>query len=175
MYLYMPSFRKNIDTLSNVTSISQGRIMRKFTVFAVALLSLNAFAADKSLTKSAKPPHIVVAKNGGAMSQFNVMSYDFSGRGMLLAKKTLTSIDWRTTHYPENLNEEVEICYTEPGRIEYALCRKIDPDSSGTTYAFNSFKFDMHARVTIRHSVKGGRDSGRSAGEDTVVINYRVE
>lgn len=149
--------------------------MKKLLFIAFALFSLNAVAADKSMTKTAKPPRIVVAKDGSAMSQFFVSSSDFSRRGQLLAKKTLTSIEWSTTYYPDNLNEEVEICYSQPGRIDPDLCRPITPNSSGRILDFNSFKFDMHARVTIRHSVKGGRDSGRSAGEDTVVINYRIE
>ena len=166
---------KNIDTLFSVISINQGRGMKKLTVIAVALLSFNALAADKVLIKTKKPPHIVVAKNGSAMSQFSVLSSDFSERGLLLAKKRLTSIDWSTTYYPDNLDEEVEICYNQPGRINHDLCQRIDPNSSGRILAFNAFKFDMHTRVTIRHSVKGGRNSGRSAGVDTVVINYRIE
>lgn len=149
--------------------------MKRFTAVIVALLSFNVFAADEHFIKTAKPPHIVVAKDGSAMSQFFVSSSDFSKRGQLLAKKTLTGIEWRTTYYPDNLFEEVEICYSQPGRIDPDLCRPITPNASGRISDFNSFKFDMHARITIRHSVKGGRDSGRSAGEDTVVINYRVE
>ncbi len=175
IYPYMPQVQKNIDSLVSVISINQGRIMKKFIVIAVALSSLYASAADKSLTKTAKPPHIVVAKNGSAMSQFFVSSSDFSERGLLQAKKRLTSIDWRTTHYPDNLSEEVQICYNQPGRINHDLCLPITPNASGRIMDFNSFKFDMHARVTIRHSVRGGRNSGRSAGEDTVVINYRIE
>lgn len=59
--------------------------MKKLTVIAVALLSFNALAADKVLIKTKKPPHIVVAKDGSAMSQFSVLSTDFSERGLLLA------------------------------------------------------------------------------------------
>ncbi|RRV09492.1 hypothetical protein EGJ27_06930 [Pseudomonas sp. v388] len=146
--------------------------MKIIIAIALVLVSVSGFAVEKSLTKSLKPGRIIVAKDGSAMAQFSVLSRDFSAPGLLVAKKTLTSVEWRTTHYPDNLNEEVEICYTEPGRIDHVLCEDISPNASGTTDKFNNFKFDMHARVTIRHSVKGGRNSGAPAGMDSVVINY---
>ena len=146
--------------------------MKKVIALALILVSANGFAADQSLSKTATPPRIVVAKDGSAMAQFWVHSRDFSAPGMLLAKKRLTSIEWQTTYYPDNLNEEVQICYTEPGRIDPALCRVIDKNSSGSTEVFNQLNFDKHARITIRHSVKGGRNSGAPAGSDSVIINY---
>lgn len=146
--------------------------MKKIIAIAFALASADSFAADRTITKSAKPYHIVVAKDGSALAQFTLLTSDFRERGLLGAKKRLTSIQYRTTHYPDNLKEEVEICYYEPGRTTHVACEDVSPNSSGVIYNFNQYKFDMHARVIIRHSVKGGRDSGRSAGEDTITINY---
>lgn len=146
--------------------------MKKIIAVVFAITSLNAFAADRTITKSVKPSRIVVAKEGGALAQFTLLSTDFRERGLLGAKKRLTSVEYRTTHYPDNWNEKVQICYSQPGRIEPQHCEDVAENSSGVIYNFNQYKFDMHARITIRHSVDGGKDSGKAAGEDTVVINY---
>lgn len=146
--------------------------MKKIIAIAIAVASVNVFAADRSLTKSVKPSRIVVAKDGVALAQFSVMSSDLRGRGLLLAKKQLTSLEYKTTYYPDNFNETVQICYHKPGRVEHEECIEVLPNSSGVIYEFNKYKFDMHARIIIRHSVKGGRDSGRAAGEDSITFNY---
>lgn len=146
--------------------------MKNVIAIALALMSVNSFAASGFIERSIKPPRIVVAKDGSAMAQFNVYSSDFRDRQLFLAPKKLTSIEWRATYYPDNTGEFVEICYYQPGRIEHEPCVEIKSNSSGVIYDFNSYKFDKHAKVMIRHSVSGGRNSGAPAGMDSVVINY---
>lgn len=86
--------------------------------------------------------------------------------------KKLTSIHWKTTYFPDNSDETVEICYLQPGRIDPDHCKEIRPNSSGDVDEFNSFKFDWHAAVWIRHRTGAGKDFGAPAGMDKIVINY---
>ena len=145
--------------------------MKKTIVITLALLSANSFAADNYISKSAEPSRIVVAKAGIALSQFAMMSFDFPSDHRF-ALKQLKGISWRTTYYPENMNEMVQICYTKPGSYNYDDCKDISPNSSGEMNEFNNYSFDKYARITFRHMVKGGRDQGAPAGEDSIVVHY---
>jgi len=150
--------------------------MQKYITIAVALalVSSSSFAVDSSITKSATPNRIVVAKAGTGIVRFGVLSSDFpSDRSLIFATKRLTSINWETTYYPDNVEKKVEICYYRPHRhSEPDLCRPILPNSSGTVYDFNSLAFDTGASVVIRHVIEGGKNYGTAAGVDRVTINY---
>lgn len=149
--------------------------MKKFTAFALALalFSVHSFAADMSITKSVKPYRIVTAKAGRGVALFSVVRSDFQSHALLLAPKTLRSVSWSTTHYPDNLGEQVQICYSRPYNFSGDdHCIYIQPNSSGETYEFNSYKFDVQAGIKIRHFVSGGKDYGTAAGVDTVTFNY---
>lgn len=145
--------------------------MKKTLVITFALLSANSFAADNIISKSAVPTRIVVAKDGVGLGQFPMMSFDFP-RSHRFAPKKLKSISWRTTYYPENMNETVQICYTKPAGSGYDDCRDILPNSSGDTDHFNQYSFDKYASFTFRHQVKGGKNQGAPAGEDSIVVHY---
>lgn len=146
--------------------------MKISVAMALVLVSLNSVAANKTLTKSVAPSRIVVAKDGVGLAQFSVVSRDFPDAQLLLAHKKLSSISWSTTHYPDNSNEEVDICYFQPGRANHEPCIRIRPNSSGTVTDFNSFNFNKHARIMIKHNVRGGKNYGAPAGMDTITINY---
>ncbi|HEX8595415.1 MAG TPA: hypothetical protein VF682_19400 [Pseudomonas sp.] len=145
--------------------------MKKTLAITVALLSANSFAADNIISKSAVPTRIVVAKAGTGLGQFPLMSFDFSGSHRFAPKK-LKGISWRTTYYPDNLNETVQLCYTQAGGSGYDDCRDISPNSSDSTECFNKYSFDKYARFTFRHEVRGGKNQGAPAGEDSIVIHY---
>lgn len=143
------------------------------TLFAVALafVAVNGFAAEGSITKSVKPPRVNIGWDGIATSRFFISTREFPG-AMLAAPKKLKSIQWETTHFPDNTGEEVDICYLQPGRIDPDDCVVVHPNSSGVVEEFNSLKFDWHTEVWIRHKTTGGKNSGASAGMDKIVINY---
>ena len=145
--------------------------MKKTLVITLALLSVNSFAADEFISKSAVPTRIVVAKDGVGLAQFSMMSFDFPGSHRFAPKK-LKGISWRTTYYPDNLNETVQLCYTKPAGSGYDDCRYISPNSSGDMDDFNKYSFDKYARFTFRHEVKGGKNQGAPAGEDSIVVHY---
>ena len=145
--------------------------MKKTIVVTLALLSANSFAADNYISKSAEPSRMVVAKAGIALSQFAMMSFDFPNDHRFAPKK-LKGISWRTTYYPENMNETVQICYTKPGNFNYDDCKEISSNSSGDMMEFNKYSFDRSARITFRHKVRGGRNQGAPAGEDSIVVHY---
>ncbi|OCR24308.1 hypothetical protein AFK24_14555 [Pseudomonas syringae] len=145
--------------------------MKKTLAITVALLSANSFAADNTISKSAVPTRIVVAKEGVGLGQFSMMSFDFPSSHRFAPKK-LKSVSWRTTYYPDNMNERVQICYTKPAGSGYDDCREISPNSSGDTDDFNKYSFDKYARFTFRHMVKGGKNQGAPAGEDSIVVHY---
>lgn len=146
--------------------------MKKMIAFALVLVSVNSVAAEKFLAKSATPSRIVVAKAGVGLAQFSVMSQDFPRPHVFLAAKKLKSISWETTYFPDNLNEVVEICYFQALSTKPDHCEEIQKNSSGATEEFNSFIFDRHVRVIIRHSVKGGKNNGTPAGVDKIVMHY---
>jgi len=145
--------------------------MKKTIVITLALLSANSFAADNFINKSAVPTRIVVAKAGIGLSQLSMMSFDFP-KDHRFAPKKLKRISWRTTYYPENMNETVQICYTKPGSFNYDDCQDISPNSSGDMMEFNKYSFDRNATITFRHEVRGGRNQGAPAGEDSIVVHY---
>ena len=145
--------------------------MKKTLAITIALLSANSFAADNIITKSAAPTRIVVAKAGTGLGQFPLMSFDFPGSHRFAPKK-LKGVSWRTTYYPDNLNETVQLCYTKPAGSGYDDCRKISPNSSGDMDDFNQYGFDRDARFTFRHMVKGGKNQGAPAGKDSIVVHY---
>jgi len=145
--------------------------MKKTLAITLALLSANSFAADNTISKSAVPTRIVVAKAGTGLGQFPMMSFDFPSSHRFAPKK-LKGISWRTTYYPQNLNETVQICYTKPAQTGYDDCRDISPNSSGDIDDFNRYSFDRDARFTFRHMVKGGENRGAPAGEDSIVVRY---
>jgi hypothetical protein len=118
-----------------------------------------------------KPPRIVIASDGIATSRFFISTREFPG-AMLAKPKKLENIHWQTTHFPDNTDETVEICYLQPGRNDPDHCVPIHKNSAGDVDNFNSFKFDWHTEVWIRHMTKGGKNSGASAGKDKIVINY---
>jgi len=145
--------------------------MKKTIVITIALLSTSSFAADNFISKSAVPTRIVVAKAGIGLGQFPIMSFDFPSDHRF-APKQFKGISWRTTYYPENMNETVQICYTKPGSYNYDDCKDISPNSSGDIMEFNKYSFDRNARITFRHKVRGGRNHGAPAGEDSIVVHY---
>ena len=145
--------------------------MKKTLAITLALLSVNSFAADEFISKSAAPTRIVVAKAGVGLAQFSMMSFDFPSSHRFAPKK-LKGVSWRTTYYPDNLNETVQLCYTKPAGSGYDDCRDISPNSSDSTEYFNKYSFDKYARFTFRHMVKGGKNQGAPAGEDSIVVRY---
>jgi hypothetical protein len=145
--------------------------VKKTLAITLALLSAHSVAADNFISKSAVPTRIVVAKAGIGLAQFSMMSFDFPASHRFAPKK-LKSISWRTTYYPDNMNEEVQICYTRPGRSGYDDCRDISPNSSDTTEYVNKYSFDKYARFTFRHNVNGGKNQGAPAGQDSIVVRY---
>lgn len=116
-------------------------------------------------------PRVVIGWDGLATSRFSISTREFPG-AMLTKPKKLESIRWETTHFPDNTGETVEICYLQPGRIDPDHCVDIRPNSSGEVYGFNSFKFDWHTAVWIRHRTTGGKNSGAPADLDKIVFNY---
>ncbi|WP_141439662.1 hypothetical protein [Vreelandella titanicae] len=141
-------------------------------VFVGASISINAHATDASITKSVSPGSMLVLPNGGTrMSQFGLISSDFP-RGTLPKRKTLTSIEWQTTWYPEGEGETLELCYFRPYSRTEVGCRAIQPNSSGTINDFNNQRFDNGAKVTIFHRVNGGRDVIQPVGQDIVTFRY---
>lgn len=146
--------------------------MKKMIAVVLVFVSVNGFATERFLAKSATPTRIVVAKAGFGLAQFSVMSADFPERHVFLAPKLLKSISWETTYYPDNLNETVKICYFQALSVSPDHCKVINKNSSGSTEEFNSFIFDRHARVMIKHEVKGGKNRGAPAGMDKIVIKY---
>jgi hypothetical protein len=146
--------------------------MKKMIAVALVFVSVNGFATERFLAKSVTPTRIVLAKDGVGLAQFSVMSRDFPERHVFLAPKSLKSISWESTYYPDNLNETEKICYFQALSIRPDHCKVIQKNSSGSTEEFNSFIFDRHASVMIKHEVKGGKDRGAPAGMDKIVIHY---
>lgn len=149
--------------------------MKKHITIAVALAFVSgySFAAELSITKSVKPDRVVTAKAGRALAQFPVQRSDFPSHALILAPKTLRSVSWSTTYYPDNVGERVQICYSRPYNFSGEdHCVDVNPNSSGVIHEFNSYEFDLHAGIKIRHLVFGGKNYGTAAGVDTVTINY---
>lgn len=147
--------------------------MKIIITLALLAFSVNGFSAEKIFAKSVKPPRVVTAKAGYATSRFSFLSTDFrEPRELFNADKKITSVYWQSTYFPENLNERVQICYLQPYRVDPDHCIDIEPNSSGITEEFNSFRFGMGAAITIQHRVSGGKNSSYAAGKDAIVVNY---
>ena len=90
-----------------------------------------------------------------------------------MVPKKLLGIEWRTTHYLENFNERVELCYLRPFNSEDSNCKQIFPNASGVLHDFNDLPFGNGTGVTIKHHVgPGGTVIGHPAGSDTVTYRY---
>lgn len=140
-----------------------------------ALLSFNGavYAVDATITKTDAPDVITVISIGGTgLSFFGLRNTDFSdataGRSM-----KLRGIEWRTTSYPQTLDEKVELCYFRPFQGLENNCRPIWPSMSGTLHDFDDLPFGSGASVTIKHHVKdGGTRLAYPAGTDSVTYHY---
>jgi hypothetical protein len=140
---------------------------------AAVLGSVVGNAAEQTITKVSQPGLITVISIGGTgLSFFNLRLSDFPGE-LLVVPKKLLGIEWRTTHYPENLNERVELCYFRPFNSEDNNCRWILPNASGVLHDFNDLPFGNGAGVTIKHRVgPGGAVIGHPVGSDAVTYRY---
>ncbi|WP_135310956.1 hypothetical protein [Pseudomonas nabeulensis] len=140
-------------------------------VVSVVLDYGSAYAASISLSK--RPSNINVLSEGGVgVATLGIVSSDFpSGKSGGLKK--LLGIEWTTTSYPQNLNEQVKLCYYRPYNTAQQTCDWIQPNSSGTTFTFNDQKFGNGAGVIIYHNVQGGGARiGYPAGSDSVTFRY---
>lgn len=148
-------------------------------LFAALAMSVNgsAYAAEGSIPKSEAPGPVLVLSNsnvspGVGFSSFSVVSSDFP-RGTLIDPKQLIEVQWRTTYYPDSIQEDVKLCYSRPFSSQED-CRTIRPNSVGTLPDFNAQSFGNGSRVRIYHEVYGGTPRyTRPAGVDTVTFKYR--
>lgn len=148
------------------------KFMKTLLPLVLVLASASSFAVDAAITKTASPGVIVVTNGGTGLAQFGLLSAYFP-TGTSLKTKTLRSINWQTTFYPNHPNETVELCYYRPYSSTAVGCVPINPPhSSGIVNNFNSQPFGPGARVIIRHYVNGGPQPASPAGLDTVTFNY---
>nr|WP_314568862.1 hypothetical protein [uncultured Pseudomonas sp.] len=149
-------------------------ILQPALITAVTILCSNGLSAEeRTLTKTVKPDVINVLSIGGSgLAQFGVTAADLP-EGTIATPKKLKGIDWRTTYYPQNINETIELCYYLPFTGAALGCRKITPNSQGTLSDFNGERFGHGSRIIIRHSVEaGGARLGYPATTDSVSIRY---
>ena len=148
------------------------KFMKALLPLVIVLASAPSFAVDAVITKTASPGVIVVTNGGTGLAQFGLLSAYFPS-GTSLKTKTLLGIDWRTTQYPNNPAETVQLCYHRPYSSTAVGCTVIARNASGTTSVFNSQLFGPGARVIIRHFANGGPQPAYPAGQDTVTFRYR--
>lgn len=131
----------------------------------------SVYAASISLSK--RPSNInVVSEGGTGVATLGIVSSDFPP-GKSGGIKQLLGIGWSTTSYPQNVNEQVKLCYYRPFNTAQQTCEWIRPHSTGTTSMFNDQKFGNGAGVIIYHQVQGGGARiGYPAGNDSVVFYY---
>ena len=147
-------------------------IKSRMIAVALALASAQALAAESSITKSLKPDNIVIATRGIASSQFHIARSDFPNQVMIAATKTIRSVSWDVTRYPDNLGETIDICYSRPYNTSwFEHCRRVD-GPTGSTSEFNAYRFDIGAKFVIQHRVSGGKNHSAAVGLDTLTINY---
>ncbi len=151
--------------------------------FSLALLTVfmfftgAAFGAEYSIAKEQAPTSILILSNSNiepsiGFAIFTIMIPDIPP-GTFNAPKQLLEIGWRTTYYPQTINEDIELCYHRPYSSEKS-CRTIYPNSSGNLMDFNEQPFGHGSKVTINHKVLGGtRPYARPAGVDFVTFKYR--
>lgn len=152
--------------------------------FSLALLTVfmfftgeAAFGAEHSIAKEQAPTSILILSNSNiepsiGFAIFTIMIPDIPP-GTFNAPKQLLEIGWRTTYYPQTINEDIELCYHRPYSSEKS-CRTIYPNSSGNLMDFNDQPFGHGSKVTINHKVLGGtRPYARPAGLDFVTFKYR--
>lgn len=145
--------------------------MKKALFITLILASAYGHAAQDRIEKVANPGQINIVKDGSSVSLFYIRVSDFP-KGVGSKPKKLSKIEWHTTHYPENLNEEVELCYYPHGSSTVEICEDLSPNASDHTEVFNQQVFDYYSRAMIRHKIKGGKKPGRPAGQDKVVFHY---
>ena len=146
-------------------------IMKMLLSLSFLLISAPSFAVNASFTKSASPGFVSVTNGGIGIAGFYAASTSFPS-GTLNMPKTLLGIDWRTTLYPNNPAETVDICYYRPYTRIPVGCVPISRDSSGTITSFNNQLFDMGSEIRIFHYINGGPCCAFPAGKDTVTIHY---
>lgn len=141
---------------------------------ALGLASLSSFATDATITKSVSPGSSSVVPT--ATLAIMSMYYGDFPSGTSSATKTITSIDWSTTHYPNNPGETVELCYTRPNQSNPIACMNVLPNSSQTgVTSFNSYLFGNGAQFMFRHKLPAGGTKPAlpaTGGVDTIVIRY---
>ncbi|MDO4683169.1 MAG: hypothetical protein Q4B17_10340 [Lautropia sp.] len=148
--------------------------MKYVAAIIFSMLSVSVQAGDVSIYKEGKPTSVFILDGtgkGSGTSRFYLISTDFP-RGTLSKMKTLKSIYWKTTYYPNNTGEKVRLCYIRPYSTREEGCVSISPNSSGSVTNFNNYKFGNGAGVNIRHEVTGGDKFGRPAGKNFIIFNY---
>lgn len=169
------------------------KIMRSFIEFACGVNSRKSqlallvavmmtangvvYAGEETITKAAAPNAVLVLSNsntdpGIGFVIFSISNSDFPS-GTALDPKRLVDIQWRTTYYPDSINEVVSLCYQRTFSSPED-CRDIRPNSAGTLSDFNGEFFSYVSRVKIYHKVLGGTPRyTQPAGVDSVMLRYK--
>ncbi|WP_419793766.1 hypothetical protein MYA83_19515 [Pseudomonas palleroniana] len=150
-----------------------------FALLGVLAVSVSeeAFASEWSISKTMAPGSVLVLSNSNidpavGFSLFNILSADITV-GTFADPKQLLEIQWKTTYYPQSIQEDVHLCYSRPYSSQED-CERIYPNSSGTLSKFNDQAFGNGSRVKIKHSVLGGTPPlNHPAGVDLVTFRYR--
>ena len=145
--------------------------MKRIIPLALMAVSACCFAASGQIAKSATPNNVTIVAGGTGMSQFSALSGDFPS-GTSLKTKTLVGIDYKTTSYPNNTGEQVQLCYYKPYNANPYGCTTIQPNANGTINTYNNVDFGPGAKVIINHLLQGGTQPGRPAGQDSVTLRY---
>ncbi|MDO5103826.1 MAG: hypothetical protein Q4D91_13195 [Lautropia sp.] len=149
--------------------------MRSYLIgIMLATMSLSIQAAEYRIKKEAAPSQVLIlnsTKQGMGTSRHSLQSINFP-KGTLSRMKTLKAIEWKTTYFPRNTGEKVQLCYMRPYSTKEVGCAEIAPNGSGAVYSFNNERFGNGATVNIRHYVSGGDKHGRAAGKDVVIFHY---
>lgn len=151
--------------------IMKGLVVSFAVVVSVLFGSSSVCAA--SITLSKRPSNInAISVGGTGVATLGLVGSDFPP-GKAGGLKKLLGVEWRTTSYPQNLRERVELCYYRPFNTAQKTCVPIQPDSSGTLSDFNDQRFGNGAGVVIYHHVQGGGARiGYPAGNDSVIFRY---
>lgn len=150
--------------------------MKKFLLLALLSVSASSFATDFTIIKTVNPPIMTVYSigSGSSLSQFYLSSSDFPS-GTLGATKTLYSIDWTTASYPIiGGAETLDLCYYQPYTSSPAGCITVFPNSSGSTTAFNNYRFGNGSSLIITHRVTGTTQNiYYPSGKESVAFKYK--
>ena len=156
-----------------MVKIMKGLIVCVAGVMAVSVVLGYGSAYAASISLSKRPSNINVLSEGGVgVATLGIVSSDFpSGKSGGLKK--LLGIEWTTTSYPQNIDEQVQLCYYRPYNTSQQTCEWIRPNSFGNTPKFNDQRFGNGAGVIIYHKVSGGGARiGYPSGNDSVVFHY---